>query len=179
LNSRGIFILPLGAVPGEVIKRLMEGLGRAFGRDVTVMGVEPLPAHGEEPFYERKRGQWHSTRMLGAIPAPGQGGMVLGVAEVDLYAPGLNFVFGEADTGRGVCLISLARLREEFWGRVSNEDIFLERALKEAVHELGHLHGLRHCPDRGCVMHFSNSLPDTDVKGRAFCGRCRGLIRSD
>jgi len=33
---------------------------------------------------------------------------LLGIAEVDLYAPDLNFVFGEADERRGVAVFSTA-----------------------------------------------------------------------
>lgn len=154
------------------MKSLKEGLREAFGRDITLMEEMPLP----ERCYDKGRGQWHSTRMLEGIPTAE--GMALGVTDVDLYVPGLNFVFGEADPGRRVCVISLARLREEFWGRASNEELFVERAMKEAVHELGHLLGLPHCPDPKCVMHFSNTLLDTDIKGRGFCERCRRAVGS-
>ncbi len=47
------------------------------------------------------------------------------------------------------------------------------RALKEAVHELGHTYYLSHCADAKCVMYFSNSLADTDIKGAGFCKRCQ------
>jgi archaemetzincin len=46
------------------------------------------------------------------------------------------------------------------------------RALKEAVHELGHTLGLVHCPEAGCVMHFSNTLADTDCKSHRLCAMC-------
>ena len=54
--------------------------------------------------------------------------------------------------------------------------LFHERVIKEAVHELGHTYGLSHCPDATCVMHFSNSLPDTDFKGKAFCPVCQAAL---
>ena len=97
---------------------------------------------------------------------------VLGVVDVDLYAADLNFVFGEADPKEGVAVISLARLRQEFYGLAPNESLFHERILKEAVHELGHTYSLGYCPDPACVMHFSNSLKDTDIKKSSFCLKC-------
>ena len=54
---------------------------------------------------------------------------------------------------------------QEFYGLPRDENLFRERALTEAVHELGHTYGLGHCPVSTCVMHFSNSLHDTDLKG--------------
>ncbi len=85
---------------------------------------------------------------------------------MDLTVPGLNFVFGLADPARGAAVISLARLYPEFYGQPRDPRRFKERAVKEAVHELGHLLGLGHCPDPACVMSFSNSLADTDRRVR-------------
>jgi archaemetzincin len=38
---------------------------------------------------------------------------------------------------------------------------------------LGHTYGLVHCRNPHCVMFFSNSLIDTDVKGPDFCQKCK------
>ena len=107
--------------------------------------------------------------------------LVLGITDVDIYSAGLNFVFGSASTSEGVAVISLYRLNPGFYyqGRrpdLDDEGLLLRRARKEAVHEVGHLLGLGHCPDPGCVMSFSNSILDVDRKGEELCGRCRGLI---
>lgn len=102
--------------------------------------------------------------------------MLLGVADVDLYVPSLNFVFGEADPARGVAVISLARLRPTFYRLQEDDRLFLERVGKEAVHELGHIFHLKHCTQRICVMFFSNSLADTDLKENEFCHRCRRYL---
>jgi archaemetzincin len=51
----------------------------------------------------------------------------------------------------------------------TNKSLFYQRIIKEAVHELGHAFGLKHCNYPMCVMHFSNSLPDTDIKQNSFC----------
>src|SRR5881409_4129461 len=53
------------------------------------------------------------------------------------------------------------------------EDKLVERAVKTAVHELGHTLGLGHHDENPqCVMFFSERLADTDRKGRDFCPEC-------
>lgn len=99
------------------------------------------------------------------------------LAMVDAYSNGLNFVFGEAHRGGGVGAVYLSRLRQEFYGFSPDTRLFRQRIIKEAVHELGHVFGLLHCEKRSCIMHFSNSLRDTDFKDPYFCNRCNGLLR--
>jgi archaemetzincin len=112
---------------------------------------------------------------LRTLSAPGSE-RVLGLVDADCYARGLNFIFGQAALGRREAVVALPRLRQLFYGLPEEPRLFRERVLKEAVHELGHTWGLRHCGDRQCVMHFSNSLYDTDVKGAAFCRCCRNQL---
>jgi predicted Zn-dependent protease len=49
---------------------------------------------------------------------------------------------------------------------------FMKDWLKNQYIELGHAFGLAHCSSTRCVMHFSNSLHDTDFKKRDFCDSC-------
>jgi archaemetzincin len=100
------------------------------------------------------------------------------ICDFDLYSEGLNFIFGEANPNSQISVISLTRLREEFYGLPKNENLFLERIKKEATHELGHLFYLGHCQNRKCVMHFSNSLSDTDEKNSDFCQKCQKILQS-
>ncbi|HEY4491753.1 MAG TPA: archemetzincin, partial [Acidobacteriota bacterium] len=46
------------------------------------------------------------------------------------------------------------------------------RCEKEAIHELGHAFGLIHCHQFDCVMHFSNSVEQIDLKRNTFCAEC-------
>jgi archaemetzincin len=128
-----------------------------------------------EESYNSQRGQYNSSQILGKLRAlkTGKSELLLGVTDVDPYVPGFNFVFGEADIYFGVVLISLARLRQEFYGLRPDRKLFRERAVKEAVHDLGHVCGLDHCTNPDCSMYFSNSISDTDRKGPGFCLLCR------
>jgi archaemetzincin len=125
--------------------------------------------------YNPERKQYHSSAILGKLSQIGPGGCdrALGIVDVDLYVPDLNFVFGEADVATKMAVIATKRLRPEYYGSAQDERLFLERTLKESVHELGHTYGLGHCPNNKCVMHFSNSLADTDIKSSSFCDSCR------
>jgi archaemetzincin len=99
--------------------------------------------------------------------------IILIILDVDAYSDGLNFVLGEALPKAGLGVVYLPRIKEEFYGQKPNDKLFYDRIVKECVHELGHLFNFNHCPNTLCVMHFSKSLSDTDVKGKSFCDRCR------
>lgn len=81
-------------------------------------------------------------------------------------------MFGEAELFGKRALISLARLRPEFYGLPPNKDVLKIRALKEAIHEIGHVLGLIHCENKRCVMSFSNSIIDVDLKDWRYCKKC-------
>lgn len=166
-----IYLIPIGDVEKETILRLSWALRRKFGA-VFELG-EPLPL--SEDAYRAERGQYFATPIMEELREniPEDAEKVLGVLDVDIFVPALNFIFGQADLGGKEALISLTRLREEFYGNSKNEKLFFERAVKEAVHELGHTFGLRHCRDAKCVMYFSNSLLDTDRKEADFCEECK------
>ncbi len=170
----GIELIPYGPVPGEVLNSLQAGLARELGARVWQGAALPVP----EQAYTAPRRQYQAEAFLPALQARRSTGtdLVLGVTMVDLYVPRLNFVFGVADPGSRTAIISLARLDPEFYGQPANPALREERALKEAVHELGHLLGLGHCPDPACIMFFSNTLMDTDRKGPGFCPRCRAKL---
>lgn len=165
-----ILLQPIGLKETHILHRLSPFLREAFKREICVGKPLPLPPHTFDP----SRGQYHSTTLLkGLASLTPHYERVLGIVDVDLYVPGLNFVFGEADMMSGAAIISLKRLREEFYGLPENEKLFIERAVKEAIHELGHTYGMIHCKDPSCVMYFSNRLEDTDRKRRDFCQICR------
>jgi archaemetzincin len=79
--------------------------------------------------------------------------------------------------GGRVAAMYLPRLRQELYVKKSDTNkLFEQRVIKEAVHEIGHAFGLTHCEESRCVMHFSNSLQDTDFKHYMFCKRCNEIL---
>jgi archaemetzincin len=169
-----IRLVSVGSLPPAMLGFLQEGLTRELGAAVRMGGNLPLPGSCPEG-----RSQYPGEPFLAALAAARPTGeeLILGVTGVDLTVPGLNFVFGLADPRSRAAIISLARLYPEFYGQPRDPGRFKARAVKEAVHELGHLMGLGHCPDPACVMSFSNTLADTDRKGPGFCAPCRELVR--
>ncbi|AAK40989.1 archemetzincin [Saccharolobus solfataricus] len=99
---------------------------------------------------------------------------IIFLADSDGYIDGYNFVFGL--TIDNFAIIFLHRLREEFYNRKPDLDLFMKRVVKEVTHEVGHTLGLSHCNTTGCVMNFSNSVEDVDKKQAKFCKNCAHKI---
>ena len=167
-----ITLKPLGDIADEIMEELKDRVG-----DIFHCPVEIKAGFGDlAQAYNPQRKQYFSSKLLAALGKAKRDERVVVIVGVDLYVPRLNFVFGEADIVSGTAIVSLCRLRPEYYGLAPDEALFLERATKEIVHELGHTFGLGHCPNNKCVMHFSNSLADTDVKEAHFCSKCRPKI---
>jgi len=162
-----ITLLPLGTPDRRALDWLAQDL-KGMGVDVEVASQRALPREA----FNALRGQFHAGAILGLAHSE-NGERVLAVTDGDLYADDLNFVFGIAQPHGQACVISLFRLRLG-----ASEQRFRSRALKEAMHELGHTFGLGHCSEPHCVMRFSNSLADTDRKGAAFCRHCEEKLHS-
>lgn len=169
-----IGIFHIGQLKSDSTVRIQETLNNVFpATKVCVIQKEvSLP----EEAYSEARKQYRSDMILKMIKEYAEEhpefDRVLGIVDLDISTPGLNFVFGEAEHPGKAALISLWRLRPEFYQQPSNEKLFEERSAKEAVHELGHTLGLDHCTNPFCVMHFSNSILETDVKKTFFCNKC-------
>lgn len=171
---RKIFVMPIG----EVDRNTLDSLVRAVRETCHCATEQGESISVPQNTYNARRRQYSSTRILKALETlkPATDDILLGVIDQDLYVPELNFVFGEADLLAHIAVIGLSRLRQEFYGFEPDPELFIERAAKEAIHELGHLKGLGHCPGPRCIMRFSNSLEETDMKEAKFCSHCRNKL---
>jgi len=185
--QRIVFLQQIGDFDKTILLRLKNQLKSAFKEFnlsfKIVKGEIPL----EESDYDSPRRQYNANAILNKIAQCLQDKQyfrTLAITDKDIFSGRLNFVFGLAMNPNVkflrfpiVALISITRLREESYRRPINNDLFELRVLKEAIHELGHTFGLKHC-NQNCIMKFSNSLRDTDNKPKEFCESCQNKLKS-
>jgi archaemetzincin len=162
----------------DILNLLVESISKEFVNSKVT--INPLLKFDIHNFIPKQRNQLRSSDFLLWILEklkPSKELKILVICDLDAYSGDLNFVFGEAYKGGRVAAIYLPRLRQEFYGLEPNKLVFHERIVKEAIHELGHTFSLFHCNNKLCVMHFSNSLHDTDIKGKSFCSICKDNLR--
>lgn len=166
-----IYVVPIGDILEDLIIFLREKLEEIFRLKVKEYTKVPIPKEAYNP----KRNQYYSYYFINLLFSLklNDAIKILGITNVDLYTDNLNFIFGEAILNGKECVISIARLDNKFYGLPPDHTLLKIRALKEAVHELGHTLGLKHCKNPSCVMYFSNSLADTDKKDYNFCPECQ------
>ena len=170
MDTQQIAILPFHGADPRTLAGLVDDLAR-HGVHATLLPESEVPKSAFDP----ARCQYRADVLLTACTRAASSEPGLGVTAHDLYVAGLNFVFGLAQVPGHAAVIALARLNH---GAAAGQ--LRARVLKEAMHELGHIRGLTHCTDPACVMHFSNSLQDTDRKGGEYCGACRArLVRTE
>uniref|UniRef100_A0A7C3RNB0 Archaemetzincin n=1 Tax=Dictyoglomus thermophilum TaxID=14 RepID=A0A7C3RNB0_DICTH len=166
-----IYLVPFDNIDKDILDFLSANLPKIIPFPVKTYFNLPIPSNTYNP----ERNQYLSLPFLDIltklkIPDSFK---VLGITNVDLYTHGLNFIFGQAKLNGKEALVSIARLDNSFYRLPKNHEILYIRTLKESVHELGHTLGLSHCPNPECVMHFSNSISDTDRKSYNFCPICK------
>lgn len=148
-------------VSDDVIQIVKGALVDAY-KDVLKVFVE-----GEiklvDSAYNPQRGQYNAEMLLRHLITCKRRDAGLWVVSKDVYASGMNFVFGLAQPFNGAVL-SVYRLSDK--GLIE----------KEAVHEVGHVLGLSHC-NNSCVMQYSNSLWEAKSKPLCLCEECRRKIK--
>jgi archaemetzincin len=168
-----LHLLPIGSVDHALLDDLGLTLSEVLGVQCNTLPgrIDPeLAFHGE-------RQQYHSSELLRHMQSfvSVESWRMLGVTDVDLYIPILTFVFGEAQVGGPCALLSTHRLRQEFYGLQPDCELFRQRLIKEAIHELGHTLNLTHCNDYRCAMASSHAVEWIDLKESSLCTSCRKL----
>ncbi len=179
-GSRAITLATIDPFPPVRVESLMASVSRYFAAPCR---LRHLPLVDAAPLLPG-RDQIDSDSLLERIEslAHETGEIVVGVTERDLGTRIFTFVFGRARREGHVALVSLARLGPEYYGLPPDPDLEMRRAVAEIAHEIGHVAGLDHCDDTGCVMRFATNVESIDLRGGSFCAACSqrlpdGLVR--
>ena len=172
-----IQIIPFHFSDEYILQNLVHALADEFQTPVYVNSTDFNFSYS----YDSSRKQYHSTHLLNGLLNffNDHDGKILGITELDLFIPILTFVFGEAQLSGKAAVVSSFRLEPQFYGLPKNEDLLMERIIKESVHELGHTFGLRHCSAYDCVMSSSTSAEEIEIKSRYFCYDCKKEMREN
>lgn len=186
--ERVIFLLPIGNIDKKILLRLKEKIKISLeGYNIEInIYLEEIQLDNFD--YDIERKQYHASRILKKIlkiVREKRFFRTLGVIDRDIYTKNYTYNFGIAKVPSKISLISVTRLRDEFYKELgllykksTNKDQFDLRVFKEANHELGHTFGLKHC-NSFCVMQFSNCLADIDNKPVNFCLSCFSKLNFD
>ena len=172
-----IRIIPIAPLVHFPIEQLRDEIATRLRRDVC---IDHLPID-EDASFDRSRQQYHSGHLLHSLltAAPIDDSKVLGITHYDLFVPIFTFVFGQAQMHNRTALFSTFRLGNDFYGLPFSKEVLFSRALKEAMHELGHTFGLAHCFDGPCAMNQSTYVEDIDLKPAAYCLSCAEIVLND
>jgi archaemetzincin len=171
-----IIISPIGEFSSELIEAIAGEIKRVFGFPAVSEAVLQDLAFA----LDQNRNQYHSTLILEQLAAnrPAHAIRVIAIAQVDLFIPILTHVYGEAQLGGTACIVSTYRLNEGRGGSNISQK-YIDRIVKEAVHELGHTFKLRHCPEHSCIMHYCRNEEDVDRKSDQLCRYCQVMLADE
>lgn len=157
-----ITLVGVGGIKTWFFPRFRRALSEALEREVSVLPAIPMPSSAWHP----DRRQYAASDLLDALAAISAGGpRIVGVVAEDLFVPGWDYVFGDADHRRGVAVFSIRRLA------TGNElPAFLDLATAEAVRQTARAHGLERCGDRRCILSSPDGAYGRERSRRWFCG---------
>jgi archaemetzincin len=169
-----IGLIPIGSVPAIACKAIVSHIRKVCRLDGVIFPALPEPAYAHDPV----RNQYDAAVIIDCLERMEGYGCVklIGLMNLDLFIPIFTHVFGEARDGGRCAVVSMFRLGHESQGIRPDQDLILERTVKVAVHELGHLFRVPHCADPACLMRFSMDLMELDAMPIRFCRYCNAFF---
>jgi archaemetzincin len=174
-----IYVQPLGDFTKDEMKvvRLTADYLRAFYNLSVVLRdaehLKDIPSDMQRIRYPNNL-QIKTGYFFNLLPSllPDDAAALICFTNFDLYPEDTwNYVFGQASLEARVGVWSLWRLERDGQKRTSS-DRFLDRTLKIAIHETGHMFSMRHCKKYECLMSGTNNLDETDRRPLDTCPEC-------
>ncbi|NOZ48152.1 MAG: archaemetzincin family Zn-dependent metalloprotease [Chlorobi bacterium] len=171
---QNIILIAYGHFELNSLKEIAGAITREYSSPVVIKeGYMDM-----DRFFDASRRQYDGNKILKEVDFVHHFEALKKIAlfKVDLYIPILTYIFGQAYLNGKTGIASLYRLKNELYGMNSDENLLVERFIKEVIHELGHTFGLKHCYNPSCVMRSSTYVEDIDQKSSFLCNRCKKLL---
>lgn len=181
-ERKTLYIQPIGKFDNkqlEIVQITADYLQAFFGLPVKLLAPkkfeEPLSLRNYRIGQSTKKRQMRTGYILEDIlkpNLPADAAALIAFTNEDLF-PDKNtrYVFGQASFENRVGVWSLFRLDD-----YANFELFLERTLKVAVHETGHMFSFAHCTKYECVMSGTNHLGEMSKRPIDACPECMAKI---
>jgi archaemetzincin len=168
-------LVAMGRIGEVAMRAVAANIQAIFTIEVDTCPPLAIPQHA----YQDHRQQYDAALILKhltqlSLPPYGR---LLALTTVDLCIPIFTFVYGEAEVGGKVAVVSAFRLRRNEDGSPASMERYYERLVKVALHEVAHTFSVYHCEDTGCLMHFSSTLSDLDKVKIMLCDRCEFVMQ--
>jgi archaemetzincin len=170
-------LIEMGRIGEFAIRVVAAHVQTLIGIPVDILGPHDIPREA----FQHHRQQYDAGRIikhLSGVPFPDHE-RILGLVTVDLCIPILTYVYGEAEVGGKVAVVSTFRLWQNDDGSPTSKERYYERLAKVALHEVAHTFSLYHCENRHCIMHFSPKIQELDQIVPSFCDRCSFMLREN
>jgi archaemetzincin len=165
-----IVVVPLGEVDFGIVNRLATNIGPVFSRSVDILKGIKMPREA----FSVVRNQYYAQVVLTKIERAKANNRekVIAICEEDLYLPEDAYVLSSVDRVAGTAIISLYRIRQEFYGLPENDGMIYPRLFKESIHRMCGLLHLPECRNPRCVNYYSQMMLDIDSKQDKLCDIC-------
>ncbi len=174
INSTPLYLVPFEYIEYRLLNYLAQELGMLFETEVIFGAKQPLPAAS----YNQYRSQHRANAFLETLQKLNLEGQVIGITNVDIYAPKFDYLFSITNTDTKIAVISVVRMKPVYYKMYQDETVYWLRVLKEAIHAAGRIYGIDHCFRQECVMHSSKTILNIDIKADRLCGDCRRLLQA-
>jgi archaemetzincin len=164
-----IYVVPLD----ENSRPHAEWLGQTLARKMGFRLQSGIVSRMPDEAYNAGSNQYYAVPILAKLELlkASEDEIILAVTDEDLFIPNHNFVFGQANSIGRTAIISILRLKPEYYGLPEDEELTRARLLGSALHELGHLLGLKECGN-DCVMRTIRNVNELDHRAEGFCPSC-------
>ncbi|MBN1855752.1 MAG: hypothetical protein JW846_02210 [Dehalococcoidia bacterium] len=161
-----LILVPLDTATDDLARKVAGSLRRIIPWKVVV-------SRRQETTHTSRPGTTSNaiTLIESIADAPSDDTIEVAITPHDITIPGRDYVFGYALPERNMAIVSTFRLVPLQKSRHPVR-LLTQRVCKEVLHEAGHVKGLEHCTSTSCVMHYSQTLHDTDLKPCKFCPTC-------